>query len=617
MKKDNLQYWIFLFFLLSFGVVRGQEFPPSGINYAAVAVDLEGRVAAGVDVYGFAVRGREIGVRFSLLSSSGDRVYSEEHRVETDAFGLFSVIIGSGKVVGGLLKGLEEIDWRESYSLRVEWDTEGRGMYRVVGEQVLKSVPYALYSGLSGGEAGESVYEFWLGMGNEGDKVVFFQFLRGSKGDQGEEGERGPRGDRGAEGDLKGGSGNGTLPYWKEDAWALDNESLYTDGIGMAMGKGSIEPTAALELTSEGKGFLTSRMTIEQRDQIRNASDGLMIFNTTTGCPNYYYAGLWYEWCGRESILSGNAEVVECELFQNIGSIWQGDSILGAYTLVNYFGGNGGIISDQLVASEGLGGLHAKLLKDTLVQGNGILRIEILGRALSEGLAFFPMRLAGRDCVLEWEVKALVEPIFRPEAVHCDPENITIVKPVLNPQTGKVWMDRNLGAGRVAESPDDEEAYGDLYQWGRFSDGHQCRNSDTTHAMSSLDQPIKGDFIIHGAPPFDWRSPQNDDLWLGLGGINNPCPGGYRLPTNVELQIEFSTWSGNGAEAGFNSSLKLTTGGMRHGSINEIREVGLGGNYWSGTIAIDFSLYLVFGAVHTHIHNDARVHGRSVRCIRD
>ena len=30
---------------------------------------------------------------------------------------------------------------------------------------------------------------------------------------------------------------------------------------------------------------------------------------------------------------------------------------------------------------------------------------------------------------------------------------------------GQVWMDRNLGASRVATSFDDEEAYGDLYQW--------------------------------------------------------------------------------------------------------------------------------------------------------
>jgi hypothetical protein len=39
--------------------------------------------------------------------------------------------------------------------------------------------------------------------------------------------------------------------------------------------------------------------------------------------------------------------------------------------------------------------------------------------------------------------------------------------------TGRIWMDRNLGATRVALSSTDTEAYGDYYQWGRPEDGHQ------------------------------------------------------------------------------------------------------------------------------------------------
>ncbi|MFZ1451482.1 MAG: hypothetical protein WAT20_02205, partial [Ferruginibacter sp.] len=51
---------------------------------------------------------------------------------------------------------------------------------------------------------------------------------------------------------------------------------------------------------------------------------------------------------------------------------------------------------------------------------------------------------------------------------------------VFNPITGKIWMDRNLGASRVATSSTDDLAYGDLYQWGRLTDGHQNRTSGTT-----------------------------------------------------------------------------------------------------------------------------------------
>ena len=45
-------------------------------------------------------------------------------------------------------------------------------------------------------------------------------------------------------------------------------------------------------------------------------------------------------------------------------------------------------------------------------------------------------------------------------------------------------MDRNLGAGRVAQSSDDALAYGDLYQWGRATEGHQVRVSDTISAIA-------------------------------------------------------------------------------------------------------------------------------------
>ena len=42
---------------------------------------------------------------------------------------------------------------------------------------------------------------------------------------------------------------------------------------------------------------------------------------------------------------------------------------------------------------------------------------------------------------------------------------------------GQVWMDRNLGALRVATKSADPDSYGTLYQWGRLGDGHEYRSS--------------------------------------------------------------------------------------------------------------------------------------------
>ena len=61
---------------------------------------------------------------------------------------------------------------------------------------------------------------------------------------------------------------------------------------------------------------------------------------------------------------------------------------------------------------------------------------------------------------------------------------------------GQVWMDRNLGSPKVAESSNDQYALGWLYQWGRLSDGHQDLSSPTTEDTSTGDVPDDGDFII-------------------------------------------------------------------------------------------------------------------------
>ena len=63
-------------------------------------------------------------------------------------------------------------------------------------------------------------------------------------------------------------------------------------------------------------------------------------------------------------------------------------------------------------------------------------------------------------------------------------------------KTGKIWMDRNLGATQVASSTTDVAAFGDLYQWGRGSDGHQIRTSSTTSTLSSTDKTANSNFIL-------------------------------------------------------------------------------------------------------------------------
>ena len=188
---------------------------------------------------------------------------------------------------------------------------------------------------------------------------------------------------------------------------------------------------------------------------------------------------------------------------------------------------------------------------------------------------------------------------------------------VTNPSTGLTWMDRNLGAQRVALSSTDDKAYGDLYQWGRAADGHQCRTSSTTATNSSDDTPGDALFITEGSSPYDWRSSQNDNLWQGVDGTNNPCPGGYRLPTETELDNEHLSWGSDNAAGAFGSVLKFSMGGRRRYTDGVLEYVGTDGGYLTSTVSGTDIRNLAFAAGSAAIYTRSRGFARSVRCIKD
>jgi len=267
------------------------------------------------------------------------------------------------------------------------------------------------------------------------------------------------------------------------------------------VGIGTSSPNAALDVTSTTNGFLPPRMTTTQRDAIASPAVGLVIFNTTTNCLNFY-GRLWIEICGTGGYPSG--------------------------------------------------------------------------------------------------------------AVFCG-SGVTAVVDVFT-STGKTWMDRNLGATQVATSSTDANSYGDLYQWGRGADGHQCRTSATTSTLSSTDQPGHGDFILAAE---DWRSSANTNLWQGVNGVNNPCPSGYRIPTETELNAERLSWSSNNSAGAFASPLKLPLAGYRGSYPPAINNVGTYGFYWSSTVSSTNSRSLFFDSSSAVMGTNYRRFGYSVRCLKD
>jgi len=135
--------------------------------------------------------------------------------------------------------------------------------------------------------------------------------------------------------------------------------------------------------------------------------------------------------------------------------------------------------------------------------------------------------------------------------------------------------------------------------------------------LSSTDDPGHGDFITESYPPYDWRGPQNDTLWQGVSGTNNPCPAGFRLPTDIELDTERLSWSSNDAAGAFASPLKLVAAGSRFYDNGSLYSVGSYGYYWSSTVDGIHARLLYFGSGSAIMSNYDRAGGLSVRCIED
>jgi uncharacterized protein (TIGR02145 family) len=116
---------------------------------------------------------------------------------------------------------------------------------------------------------------------------------------------------------------------------------------------------------------------------------------------------------------------------------------------------------------------------------------------------------------------------------------------------------------------------------------------------------------------YDWRSPQNNNLWQGVNGVNNPCPSTYRLPTDAELEAERTSWSSNNDAGAFASPLKFPVAGYRFYSNGSLLIVGSYGFYWSSTVNGTNAYYLNFYGGNADMYNFTRAYGSSVRCLKD
>jgi uncharacterized protein (TIGR02145 family) len=237
---------LYLLFILLYASLSGNaQAPPQGINYQAVAyLDADAQLP-GVDANGTPAANQNIRVRFSILKDNptGTLAYREWHNTQTDAFGLFNLIIGQGTKEDSP-GNFDQITWSSNlHFLKVELDIRGGTDYKTMGAQQLWSVPYALYSGKSGNglksvtDNGNGTLTFTYEDGSTYTTGVLTG-LAGQKGDKGDTGPAGPTGPQGTPGNgLQNGTAMGQLLYWDGNAWITLDPGAQAQTLTMCNGK--------------------------------------------------------------------------------------------------------------------------------------------------------------------------------------------------------------------------------------------------------------------------------------------------------------------------------------------------------------------------------------------
>ena len=373
------------------------------------------------------------------------------------------------------------------------------------------------------------------------------------------------------------------------------------------IGIGTTAPnsSALLDLTSTSKGLLPPRMTQAQRNAISSPAAGLQVWCTdcaSNGETQVFNGTTWVNMIGGAA--SSSKPGAPTSPVATAGSSQASVAFTAPVS-------NGGSAITGYTVTSSPGGFTATGASSPLV-------VTGLTNETSYTFTVVATNAVGNSVASVASAAVTTSPCFA---------NVG--------GTTKSFMCYNLGVTGTQDpfSYQGGANNGTLYQWGRQTDGHEVRTSASQAGPVST--PVASKFITNSGGTYDWINPQNNSLWLDASKTaNDPCPSGFRVPTQAQWGGLFRdgtasgapgtatrntwTWTGNGYTVGAN--LYLPAAGYRYVIDATLYNVGTYGYYWSSTVDGTLAYNLGFSSDILDPGNSngtGRGNGLYVRCISE
>ncbi|TXD49563.1 MULTISPECIES: FISUMP domain-containing protein [unclassified Polaribacter] len=398
----------------------------------------------------------------------------------------------------------------------------------------------------------------------------------------------------------------------------------------VGIGTSTPESSAALELKSTTKGFLLPRLSISEIQAIEEPAEGLLMYCTDCDIKGIFvFNGLRYIGLINGKGLSAAIDSatflaqIGTEADNNTSAITtaQLNAILPVLTGItnanessyrSYIGNNAELFASPATPTE---------VQAAINTVNNIVNAVLEKIATQQTVTLQDLQWLSSSGRTDTKLESYNNYIEHYSSAFTDVRatlaEVTAMYTLLATNvasfTGKIWMDRNLGAANVATSTIDVTAYGGLYQWGRTTDGHQVKASKTF--AGPVESGTEGADFITNADGGDWLSTPDDSRWTGeTKGAQDPCPSGFRVPTITELNNEETSIT-------HKSMLLLTRAGGRTSRDGELRVENTVGFYWSSSISSSKAQVLEIRQVRRDLRiqlvTRSRADGYAIRCIKE